>query len=161
MSGLTPKDSQGLMEDMFILQNQQRRMEDSRRHQQVLNEHLEDQEVAVIATHAIKVRNAQIENLQSELSQVRQDQSKDIQDRNEIAAASRAAASTIKALAAKIAELTGAPHLQVLEEAKFMFSKRYDAEVDAAMQRGSLGDDPRLSGRASKRELYVPGAGGM
>ena len=73
----------------------------------------------------------------------------------------RAAIATIKVLADKIAELTGEPKAEALDQAKFVFSKRYDAEVDGAMSRGSLAADPRLSGKAEKRELYIPGAGGM
>lgn len=161
MFGLTPKDSQGLMEDMFILQNQQRRAEESSRHQEVMNDLLEDQEVAAVATKIIKTKNSQIIDLQAALGKAREATDVEISDRNEIACVARAAIATIKSLTDKIAELTGESSSAELNKAKFMFSKKYDAEVDAAMTRGSISTDPRLSGKAEKREFYIPGAGGM
>lgn len=159
MFGMTPKDAQGLMEDMSILQNQQRRDEENSRYHETMNNLLEDQEVAAIATKIIKNKNSQILNLQAALSKASEANYAEISEGNEMACVARAAVATVKALVDKIAELTGEPNSEVLNQAKFIFSKRYDAEIDAALGRNSISEDPRLSGKANERSLYIPGAG--
>lgn len=158
MFGMNAKDAQGLIEDLHILENQRRSADAKRETQQYLNQIEEDKEVAEVAVQIIKGKNAEIARLQAELGKAHRTIINETGNRNELVCVATGAVAALHSLLTHITATTGEPPSQVLDRAKIVFSKFYDAKVEEYLRHNGIPEDPRLNGKAERLALYVPGA---
>lgn len=141
---MNARDALGLQEDLAIMNagNAPRRAPDYPVPDESGNA------VAAVAL-ALRARNNDLASLRKELSAT-------TNSRHDQVAFGRAAKSVIESLVRQLAEATGRHPEDVQATAYEMLSRRYDAEVDAMIQRKSITRDMRLDPELqNRRDWYI------